>query len=299
NQPFWLHIVVVGALLVQPGCQSIPQNDPELSPTGPHGTGRSIYNRPLSPDINQGISPATTTAEAESSELLLPPTRPTWDMNANTAQAHESEQPLQPLTATAAATGSTYTVQKGDSLWAISQRTGVSVSALAAANNLSPKSGLKLGQVLTIPGKDAAQLASTASAQSSASQATDMSQETTEYTVRSGDSLSKIANRCGTTVAALKSINGLTSDTIRSGQKLVLPGKSGSSTVAKAATAAPKAIEHPVNYTVQSGDTLSGIASRYGLKSADIMAWNNIQRPVCFHAIECFRARSSKRRGSP
>ncbi|OYV48702.1 MAG: hypothetical protein B7X06_00850, partial [Verrucomicrobia bacterium 21-51-4] len=197
-------------------------------------------------------------------------------MNANTAQAHESEQPLQPLTATAAATGSTYTVQKGDSLWAISQRTGVSVSALAAANNLSPKSGLKLGQVLTIPGKDAAQLASTASAQSSASQATDMSQETTEYTVRSGDSLSKIANRCGTTVAALKSINGLTSDTIRSGQKLVLPGKSGSSTVAKAATAAPKAIEHPVNYTVQSGDTLSGIASRYGLKSADIMAWNNI-----------------------
>lgn len=44
------------------------------------------------------------------------------------------------------------------------------------------------------------------------------------YTVRRGDTLTRIARRCGTTVAALKAANGLTSDLIRTGQPLVIPG---------------------------------------------------------------------------
>jgi LysM repeat protein len=41
--------------------------------------------------------------------------------------------------------------------------------------------------------------------------------------VVSGDTLTKIANRFSVTVAALKSANGLTSDVIKLGQKLIIP----------------------------------------------------------------------------
>jgi peptidoglycan endopeptidase LytE len=48
---------------------------------------------------------------------------------------------------------------------------------------------------------------------------------TETYTVKSGDTLSRIARQHGTTVAALKELNGLTLDSIKAGQKLKLPAK--------------------------------------------------------------------------
>lgn len=56
------------------------------------------------------------------------------------------------------------------------------------------------------------------------------------YTVRSGDSLSAIASRHGTTVSKLKSANRLTGNSIRSGQKLVIPGAIDTTTTASVPT---------------------------------------------------------------
>jgi LysM repeat protein len=48
------------------------------------------------------------------------------------------------------------------------------------------------------------------------------------YTVRKGDTLAKIAQRCGVSVASLKKLNGLSSNTIRVGQTLVIRASRGS-----------------------------------------------------------------------
>jgi LysM repeat protein len=52
--------------------------------------------------------------------------------------------------------GGTHVVAKGESLYVIARREGVTVAALAAANNLELNAVLRVGQRLTIPAKDAA-----------------------------------------------------------------------------------------------------------------------------------------------
>jgi LysM repeat protein len=88
----------------------------------------------------------------------------------------------------------------------------------------------------------------------------------TSYTVKSGDTLSGIAARFGTTSKRLRNLNNLSSDLIRIGQVLKLPG---------ASTPAP-APAPAKTYTIKSGDTLTGIAARFGTTSKKIMKLNGI-----------------------
>ena len=94
----------------------------------------------------------------------------------------------------------TYTVRSGDSLSAIAAKFGTTVSALQSANNIHNANLIYPGQVLKVSG-----------------QAT----TSNTYTVRSGDNLSTIASRLGTTVAHLQSVNGIrNANFIYSGQNL-------------------------------------------------------------------------------
>ncbi|MBN2358524.1 MAG: LysM peptidoglycan-binding domain-containing protein [Deltaproteobacteria bacterium] len=114
---------------------------------------------------------------------------------------------------------STYTVRRGDTLSALASRYGTTVDALVRANNIKNRNLIYTGQKLTIPGKSDSYERSTSSssAQSSAS-----------YTVRSGDTLSAIAARYGTTVDALVRANNIKNrNLIYPGQKLTIPGRSG------------------------------------------------------------------------
>lgn len=91
------------------------------------------------------------------------------------------------------------------------------------------------------------------------------------YTVRGGDTLSGIAGRFGTTVAALAGLNGIANpNLINVGQVLRITGAS-----APAAPAAPAGGK----YTVVAGDTLSGIAQRYGTNYQTLAAMNGISNP--------------------
>ena len=98
-------------------------------------------------------------------------------------------------------------VKSGDSLWNISNRFGVSVNEIKSLNNLT-SNNLSIGQVLEIP---------------SSNQIDGNSNLENTYIVKSGDSLWNIANRLGTTVNELKSLNNLTSNNLSIGQVLRIP----------------------------------------------------------------------------
>src|SRR5574341_723841 len=117
----------------------------------------------------------------------------------------------------AAACTSPYTVQRGDSLYRIALQCGTTVAAIQAANGLTGTI-IFVGQQLIIPG---ARSASGAPANTGGSTA---SAPGGTYTVQRGDTLYGIAIKFGTTINAIKSANGLTTNTIRIGQVLAIPG---------------------------------------------------------------------------
>lgn len=146
-------------------------------------------------------------------------------------------------------TASTYTVKKGDSLYAIANKYNTTVDAIKTLNNLT-SNNLSIGQVLKIPG------------------ITGTSPQTINYTVKSGDSLYSIANRYNTTVDAIKSLNNLTSNTLEIGQVLKIPGRE--------TTPSEMEVSEVITYIVKSGDTLNSIANKYGISVDEIVNLNNL-----------------------
>lgn len=95
-----------------------------------------------------------------------------------------------------------YVVKAGDSLWLIARRYNTTVDTIKNINGLTSNM-ITTGQILKIPaGQNAPYI---------------------EYTVQSGDSLWLIARKYGTTVDAIKNLNGLTSDRLNIGQVLRIP----------------------------------------------------------------------------
>lgn len=106
----------------------------------------------------------------------------------------------------------THVVAKGECLSVIARRHGLSSAELAALNGIKDKDFIRIGQKLIIPaGPGRAPRPSPAPVDGDV------------YVVRSGDCLSVIAVKTGTTVDTLMEANNLSSDEIRVGQKLVIP----------------------------------------------------------------------------
>lgn len=128
----------------------------------------------------------------------------------------------------------------------------------------------------------------------------------TTYTVVTGDSLWSIANKNHLTTAELAAANNLnvkSNPKLRPGQKLIIPSKAAAPVAASAktdaapmthssaaspnmngtpaadATSATKPGGDMVKHTVKSGETLSTIARKYGVKQGDIAVANNISDP--------------------
>jgi len=141
-----------------------------------------------------------------------------------------------------------HTVKRGDTLWSVSKEYGCSISELVAANNISRRSVLRIGQELAIPlGKnkneksepvtektdistvetsDEAPAVITAPLVEPVEKNAEVSQSETEmYTVKSGDSYWKIAKRYGISSTELMKLNNASSSLIRIGQKIKVPQK--------------------------------------------------------------------------
>jgi membrane-bound lytic murein transglycosylase D len=98
---------------------------------------------------------------------------------------------------------------------------------------------------------------------------------TSDYRVRRGETLSGIARKCGTTVAAIADANGIKNcNRLRVGQVLAIPGEG------YVPSTSP---ENPSTHTVRRGDTLSGVSRRYGVSLTNLRAWNDIKSGDLIH----------------
>jgi LysM repeat protein len=114
------------------------------------------------------------------------------------------------------ATAQDYTIQKGDNYFTIAPKFGVTAKEIQAANPTVDPAKLQIGKKIVIPA------AKTASA-TGAAPVVDAATGETTHTVKSGDTLGKLATEYHTTVKAIQSANGLADTRIRVGQKLKIP----------------------------------------------------------------------------
>jgi murein DD-endopeptidase MepM/ murein hydrolase activator NlpD len=146
-----------------------------------------------------------------------------------------------------------YTVREGDTLSHVAEKLGVPVRQLAAANGLDDPDFVMAGSVLTVPSGDGA---------------------VTEYLVRPGDSLWSISDRVGVPISQLAAANGLENpDWVPAGRVLTVP-RGGATLVGTGPVVAS-----PGRYTVRSGDSLLGIASRTGVSVGRLAAAKSITDP--------------------
>jgi LysM repeat protein len=184
----------------------------------------------------------------------------------------------------------TYTVARGDNLWTIAKRNNVLLSELYAANGLDQNSILRVGQEIQIPVEASTVSVDTVTADSY--QPTSLSQGSTSYTVKRGDTLSKIASQYGTSVNAIKGANNKSSDMIRVGENLVIPvsgssvssGASSASGGSSASTASSTSARAPTTagsrtHTVKAGEFPATIARQYGMTTGELLALNGITDP--------------------
>lgn len=173
-----------------------------------------------------------------------------------------------------------YRVQAGDTLTGVASQFGLTNQQLASYNDLSPTSNLLAGAMLSLvePTKrgnnasnsSGSNTASASNPNSSASadgrnnsnstRNSSNSGKTDSYTVKRGDTLSSIATAHETDLQALAKLNNLSSShLVQVGQRLRVP------------EIAPKTVD----YTVQRGDSLIQLASRYATSVEELAALNN------------------------
>jgi len=200
---------------------------------------------------------------------------------ANRSVASSASSGSRAKTRAYAAKRGNYVVRSGDSLWTISQAFGTTVATLKKANGLH-SNRLKVGQKLYIPNS------SSAATRQAAKEAGKVKTQMATYRVRRGDTLSSIARRFDTTVAALKRANGLYSSFLKVGQTLTIPRGNDSSQAAAIQTAsvqsAEKVATQKVSYKVRRGDNLTTIARKFGCKVTDLKKWNSLNRRGTIYA---------------
>ncbi|MCI8513905.1 MAG: LysM peptidoglycan-binding domain-containing protein [Lachnospiraceae bacterium] len=142
-----------------------------------------------------------------------------------------------------------YTVKAGDTLWGIARQYHTTVAELAALNRLANPAFIYPGQVLQI------------------------SSGATSYTVKSGDTLFGLAKRFGIPVNKLIQANHISNpNRIYPGQTLLIPKNASI-----------------VRYRIKPGNTLSGLAVRFGTSVAALMEANGITDPNLIYAGETLR----------
>jgi LysM repeat protein len=200
-----IHVVGLMTLLVQ-GCRRTGESDQAISDTNAAAPPMMETTNP--PSV--GTNPPVAVAPAPVVDANLPPVAPA------------SQE---------------YAVAKGDSFFSIAKKFGVTMKAIQDANPSVQPTKLRIGQKLQIPAGAGAP--STKAAIGEPAGVASGAAGEQSYTVKSGDTLTKIAAEFGATVKAIRSDNNLTTDKIKVGQKLKIPAKASAPATVPATPSAP------------------------------------------------------------
>ena len=160
-----------------------------------------------------------------------------------------------------------HTVLSGETLSSIANRYGVTVTRLKRSNRLTSNT-LHIGDKLEIPARE----------QPRASSSGVRAPQSKIHVVRTGETLSEIAESYGIGLSKVRTANGLRSNNLRVGQRLVIPATAKNlEGGAKANASRASSSGGEKVHTVRAGDTLSGIARRYGTSVAKLKAVNNLK----------------------
>ena len=148
-----------------------------------------------------------------------------------------------------------YTVKRGDTLWGIAKKFGVTVSAVVNANNIRNPNLIYAGEVFIIPHMTSAE-----------------SFGYTLYTVRRGDTLWGISRKFGTSINSIVALNGIKNpNLIYAGEVFKIPSARS---------------EQAVIYTVKRGDTLWGISRKFGTTVENLVKLNSVKNPNLIYVGE-------------
>jgi murein DD-endopeptidase MepM/ murein hydrolase activator NlpD len=287
-----IHLAAVSASLQPAVLRDEPK--PELILTATHRKSRAPKGPPATVVVKKGD---TLDAIADRLDVTVEQLKAANGLKRNTIQPGEvlknpkakSEAKTssgRKVAVEAKAAPESYKVVRGDTIFSISKRFGVSMEALRRANGLSSKAQIHTGQTLQLPGDNASedtQVAeemsrqgsrsggrSTRSREEAPSDTTDgrsaagrvinVEGRAVTYTVKKGDNLAKVADKLNTSVADLKADNNLKKSAIHPGQVLKGPRKT-----AKAYVAAP-------------GDSVEEVATRFGVTTRALRAENGLSR---------------------
>lgn len=152
-------------------------------------------------------------------------------------------------------------IKWGDTLFGLARKYSTTVAQLIKLNNIKNPNLIYAGETLIVPTNDGAS----------------NNENMQIYTVKSGDTLSKIANEHGTIVAQIAKDNNIQNvHLIYPGQKLQIRNDCHYD------------CGHRL-YTVRRGDTLWGIARRYNTSIANIVRLNRIKNPNLIYPGQMFR----------
>jgi len=100
------------------------------------------------------------------------------------------------------------------------------------------------------------------------------------YTVASGDNLSSIAQRYGSSVGAIQRTNRLSGTLIKVGHTLMIPkgGRPASTLKSPLVASTTTSRRQKAEYVVQAGDSLSVLAQRFGVSQKELESWNDLSR---------------------
>ena len=214
-----LHVVVLGGFLFL-GCKKEETQAPNLA-------GDSFAPpAPVLTDTN-ALPPLDPYAPASNLVTGIPPSYPgtnagfppvTQSVDPNIPPPFVPSTPTDPGAGAGLLGGTEHVVQKGEVAFVLAKKNGVTLKQLQEANPGRDLAKLKVGDKLFIP-------AGSTPAPTLGSSTVASGSQSVTHVVKGGDNLSRLAKKYGTTVKAIRDVNGMKSNDIRVGQKLKIPSK--------------------------------------------------------------------------